>query len=256
MQRVNRQVPISYAVIQAKDDMAISDSGLDPLFKIWAKQAEDAIGSYCQFERKIYVIDTHHCSGELPCEAVAVMGVMMGDHGCNCGTLFTKGYGLYSGLLGNVNTLNGFMVIAPSADPCLSPVKWTLQGNKIVFVGDLHDQKVTIETLRYRCDEEGWMLINENHIRAIAAYLEYKFMRRNNHIKAAGVYDRGTIEMQARLWARLCRNARAEDTEPSDSEWSEIMTLWNDPFSGIQNAIWNTTNGYYKSLGGSMTYPW
>lgn len=250
---IQKKVPISYALAQFRDDADKSDSSLEPILKIWAKRAEVKIDSFTQWKRRIYVLQAYGCSIELPCEVMGISGVMLGDHGCDCGEIFSKAYGM--NLNNGIGALYGVLLFA-EGNCSLSPIKWTIQDNKIVLTRNYNGQKFTIDTQAYQCDKEGWMMINENHIDAISMYLEYKYMRRFNHGKGKGSYTNAEINEAKNEWHRLCRQARGDDNDPTESEWQEIRTLWNDPMSGIQNTVWDTTNGYYKQIGGTIAYPW
>ena len=112
----------------------------------------------------------------------------------------------------------------------------------------LYDNKITIQYLGLETDKDGFPLVNENHIDAIAAYIEYKNASRTrwksveHRITETGIFD------MRREWFRLCSSARADDGEPSESDLAEIRGMINDPTSGVgiamfrYNDIW--FNGY------------
>jgi hypothetical protein len=238
---IQKKISIHRAVELAMYNLAMEGQNrFIPLFRVWGTKAEYRIGSYTQYERLIKVLDVTGCRTEqLPCCAVAVTGILLGDHGTDCSLVFQNAYSFLNKTGVIVNPLDAFMVVDVSAGrTSCTDIQYRVQDNSIVFASKYCQGKVTVEMLclQYDCDELP--MINENHIEAIAKWIELQWMERKKHTRGGIQYNGAEIERTRIEWHRLCANARAEDGEPSASERAEIVAMINDPLSGIGNAYW------------------
>jgi hypothetical protein len=247
---IKKKVSIYHAVQTAMDNMNQQNTMDIPLYTVWGLEGDRKIGSYYSYKRMIAVLDTHNCHAELPCGAVAVLGLMIGNHGCNCSLQFNHWYGSWaSGGGGNIqiDTNAGFIVVDPygggSAGNCGG--SWHIQGNKIIMATNLHCQQITIEYLSYELDDNNFPLINNNHEDALSQYIEYKHALRTRWFDPQYRIAENVIQDLRREWNRKCRNARAEDGDPSESDFRHITGMINNPLSGIGIALWKYNDIYW-----------
>lgn len=246
-----KKISIKNAIQQAQDNMGIDHNRDVPLFTSWAVEADRKIGSYYSYKKKIVVLDVDNCRAELPCESVAVLALMLGDHGCDCGTVFGGLFSFINASLAAHNAGSGWIVIDDSGSRSFGcGANYEIQNNQLVFDRNLDAQKVTVQILALEVDAEGFPLINANHVDAVAQYIEYKNALRTrwNSIENK-ITETGIMHMQAE-WGRKCRWARGDDGEPSVSDKNQIVSMINDPISGIGislykfNEIWGLGWGW------------
>lgn len=243
---IRKKVSVKRAIDMAMKMLSIEErTQVIPLLTVWATWAEDAIGSYNQYEKKNFVLDVVSCKAELPCCVTAVLGVLIGDHGTDCSLAFDQLYGTSRAFVG-VNKLLGFVVIDADWNVSSTSQSWNIQDNKIIGPFGCGAKKITIQALCYQVDCDDFIMINEEHIRAIAKFIEWQWMERQKHRKGEIQYQNGEINRVGEEWHRLCTNCRADDGEPSPTERAEIVAMINDPLSGIANAVWTSQNSYYR----------
>jgi hypothetical protein len=241
---IQRQVSIKRAVQQAMDNLGIETNDIIPKFQVWAVEAENRIGSYTQYERKIFVLDINGCTVELPCEVVAVNAVLIGDHGCNCGMTFRNVYTTLNSQ-SRTSSVFGFLVIDGGQVSMNTNISWTISDNHLVFSSSYPTGKITIETLSRRVDAIGWPLINENHVYPIAEFISWMYMKMARHKVGGYNYSRTEIQDQFMTWSRMAAHAHAQDGEPGPAQIASMVSLYNDPLSGLGNAFWLYQNPYY-----------
>jgi len=242
----------SYLPIQSfMDNIGMEDNRMIPVLQTWVNEADEKIGSYYAYERKIKVLNINNCKVELPCDVVAVLGVMLGDQGCECDVQFGNYYSNINAGSPNSNVGSpGFAVIDVSSgvNSTSSRPYYIVQGNSLVFSEKVTLEKVTVQYLGYIMDDDGFIMVNDTHVDAIAQYLEMKLAKKYRFIPAKRMSETAIREID-REWHRKCAHARAEDGKPSESEILFIKNLINDPTSGVGLAMWvyNDVNygGYY-----------
>lgn len=243
---IRKKVSVKRAIDMSMEMLSIKErTQAIPLLTTWAGWAEDAIGSYNQYEKKNFVLDAALCKAELPCCVTAVLGLLTGDYGTDCNLAFDNLYKGGSAFIG-VNKLLGFVVIDADWNVSSTSQSWNIQDNKIIGTPGCRAKKITIQALCYQVDCDDFIMINEEHIRAIAKFIEWQWMERQKHRKGETQYQNGEINRVAQEWSRLCTNCRADDGEPSPTERAEIAAMINDPLSGIANAVWVSQNSYYR----------
>lgn len=258
---IQKKVNIKRAVQQAMDNLALEDNKMIPVMQVWASEAESRIGSFTQYKRKIQVLDVANCRAHLCCEAVAVLAVLEGDHGCECGDTFQKTYKFAKSRLLDVSNF-AFQVAADPQNPTLAEseqtpleylsaqtiysngIQWRIHDNALVFTGDVPDM-VTVEMLVRETDESGWILINENHVYAIASFIEWMYMKRARHKIGGQRYTINEIRDQFMEWSRMAAHAHAQDGEPNSQTIAQIAALVNDPYTGFNSATWIYADSYY-----------
>lgn len=241
---IQKKVSVKNAVQQAFDNIGIETNELFPLFKLWSVEAERRIGSFTQYERKIYVLDIVGCRAYLPCEAQAVLGVLLGDYGCDCGLKFINVY-TFQSVNARATPSFGFLVIDGGQVTYNTNITWRVHDNQIVFNNNYQTGKITVELLVYPIDNDGWIKINENHVYPIASFCEWMYMKRSRHKPGGRNYSLSEVREQFNEWSRLAAHAHAEDGAPGPGQIAQIAAAVNDPMSGMGNAFWLYQDPYY-----------
>lgn len=242
---INKLISIKIPILDAMDQLGLDHEQDRPLFTRWATLAEKDISSKYQFERKIAVLDIVNCTAKLPSDARYVQRAILGDLGCECRDLFAT---LCSAIPLSSATLNAsadgnFLVVdmGTGYTQIMGSIPHVIQDNKIILNQNLDGQKLTIQYLGYKTDEEGFMMVGENHVPAIMWFIiwRYYFRKRNKNS-----LDYGQMNKAEQEWNRECSNARAKDNELTESERNEIACMLNDPYIG-----WGLEVGMNTTLG-------
>lgn len=229
------KVPITIAINKLYDYIGSEIVDDTPMLLDWAIDADQAIGSAYDYKTTIRVLTLKGCRAALPKGTVDVKGLLLGDHGCDCGLLFDKAQMIYRDLSTGVETSTGILSIdvITSTDVKCGTTMWWVQNNSIIMESNYDGNKVTVKLSLYHFDDDGLPLVNENNIRAISAYLEYMLAKRsrwsknkNERLPSVDVMD------MERTWSRLALNARAESSYPSKAEKEDIAWTINNPMSG------------------------
>lgn len=244
---IRKKVSIRLALQTASEDTGGGDSRLWPLMMRWAVEAEEAIGSFMQYRREYVTAnrtDAHRF--ELPCHVKAVMGLMCGCRPTDEMQVIFRGAHQYYRELVNSNIRMNYFLISDGGDYARSSVPlWEIQDNHIVFLHPTSVDAITVDALVMQTDSEGYPLVNENHIRAIVAYIAYKKATRSRFLPAEMRFSPGEIRLMEAEYKQLIRNARAEDGEPTSAERAEIVAMLNDPMSGCGAAVWRYPDEFY-----------
>lgn len=243
-------VSIRNAIQDAIDDIGLDHDKDIPLFTNWAIKCEKGIRSYYQFTKKRAVLDIEGCSACLPDDAVFLQRAILGDHGCDCEDLFNTWCNTYqtNGLAGLGSDQNSFLIvdIGTTTSYGYSYVAHEVQDNKIIFEKNLNGQKVTIQYLGYQYDCDGFLMVNENHLNAITNYICYKYFLRK---KRKSNDDFNSVNHYNREWHRYVADARAKDSELTETDREAIVAMHHDPYIGIGLSV-----GMRTTLDG--TYNW
>lgn len=233
---MNDLVSIHRAINRAQDNMGIENDKDVPVLIDWAIEGDKKIGSFHNYTERINVVDINDCKAKLPTATECVVGVLLGDCGCDCGTLF--GTSLVTSKSGKITSINqGLIVIdSGSEEVVVSEISYYVQNNHIIFGSNYDGSKATVKTLGYEIDEEGFPMVNENHVEALATYLEYKFMNRQQYRNIGPKFTIGQIQTKARDWNNECADARARDNERSIDQDNEIAAIWNDPLTAFYSS--------------------
>nr|WP_298658008.1 hypothetical protein [uncultured Flavobacterium sp.] len=239
------------AIVNAMELCGTEGAKDEMVFANWGEEAEKEIGSRYQFIKKIAVIDINNCSACLPSDAAYVQRALLGDYGCDCTDLFYRWCG--AAALNNAdfatNAGPSFIIVdAPANDSNWTSSWWNytvqyeLQNNKIVFYSNLDGQKVTVQYLAYDTDCDGFLNINENHVRALTYYMCWMYNLRKKRKSNDDFYSANKYEA---MWERECANARGKDNVLTESQRANIVAELHDPISGIGLAT-----GMVGTLGG------
>lgn len=243
---INKLISIKNPIIDALD-MVGADRSVDmPIFMNWAMQAEKEIFSTPPAKRQRKVLDIVGCRAEIPCCAMVLEGAIMGDHGCDCGDLFDRCF--LGNIFVNAGTPAGFLIVDYSTPDNVTETgfkAYEIQDNHIVFKQNLDGHKVTIQFKGYEEDDQGFIMISENHVRAITEYILWKYGVRSEYTQKQ--LSLQSTDLHRREWNRLCRHARAMDNMLNESERAEMALLVNDPYKGYGYSVgmFPTGLGYY-----------
>tara|TARA_R110000824_G_scaffold232905_1_gene421098 strand:- start:95 stop:808 length:714 start_codon:yes stop_codon:yes gene_type:complete len=208
-----------------------------PVLVDWAIDADKAIGSFYDYKEEIHVLEVSNCRTKLPCGTIEVRGLLLGDHGCNCNLTFDNAKLVIQDLSTGVETTGGLLAIAvvDSGDvTCnISNIRWWVQNNNVIMDQNFDGNKVTVKLLMYQLDGDGFPLINEYNVKAIASYLEWRLAKRSMWSKnPREQFNMNMLRDLEARWERLCSDARAESSYPSNGERQELADMINNPISG------------------------
>lgn len=239
---INKLVSIKIPILQAAQDMGIDITRDKPTFAMWAVRAEKDIGSYYSYKRQRAVLTIKGCTAELPACAAFLKTAVLGDHGCDCGTLFGNLYTWASTI--NVASNQVFLLIdKPDQNEfCLGGISWEVQDNSLLFSKNLDGQKVTVEYLGLEEDCDGFVMCNENHIPAIIEYIMWKFAVRSRF--SQNKMDYIDVKEHKAEYFRLASDSRAMDSKLTDAERAEIVSMLSDPYTGIGLSIGINPDNY------------
>lgn len=247
---INKLISIRNPIIDALD-MVGGDRSVDmPIFTTWAVQAEKEIMSKGSMVRQKAVLTITGCKAQLPCGAVILQRAIMGDHGCDCESLFNN---CFNGGNVFVNTGSGaassFLIVdvytGNDSGYYGGYMDYQIQDNAIIFNTDRDGEKITIQYIGYKEDENGFVMISENHSRAITEYILWKYGVRSEYAQKQ-LSPVSTKEHQ-REWNRLCRHARAMDSILTEVDREQIAQALNDPYAGrgLWVNMYPTSYNYY-----------
>lgn len=240
---INKLISIKVPVLEALGDMGIDHAKNEADLIRWAVRAEREIGSYYSFRKEIKVLTVDKYRAELPCEAMYVQRVLLGDYGCDTFDLFDVWCGTIKQPL-FFTQQDSFLVIDNPGDGqafTLGGLKWEVQDNHIILTQNYDKQKITIQYVGLCKDEDGFPKVCENHIEAIVAFIMYRFAQRSRF--TPNRMDFGDVADLKRDWATLAREARAMDDQFTESQRQEILSILHDPMSGVPiNNRWGLYN--------------
>ena len=227
---INKLVPVRDAIFNACDDMGIDTTGQTPTLTRWAVAAEKKIGSYYGWKKKWAVLDVKNCKAKLPCGAMKVQYILVGDHGCDCNDLVTNLSGWATTFVPAIN--DTFLVIDTGGSNSFqcSGVKWEVQDNALVFERNMNGHKITVQYLGYEEDCDGFIEVNENHVDAIVAYIKWKFADRSRYSPIK--MDHTDVAINKNEWKEERAMAIADDSEISDTDRQQITAMLHDPYVG------------------------
>lgn len=227
---INKLISIKIPIMDAIDQLGLDNERDMPFFTTLATKAEKEICSKYQFKKKIAVIPIEGCIAKIPADARFVQRAILGDYGCDCTDLFHNTCTSLTGTLSSSSDGN-FAVIDIDTDyhTYLGSIPHTIQDNKIILNQNLDGQSLTIQYLGYETDEQGFLKVGENHREAIMWFIIWRYYFRRKNLDS---YTYGKMNDAKQEWHRECSNARAKDSELTESERQEISAMLYDPYAG------------------------
>lgn len=211
-----------------------------PVMTTWGIEADDAIGGYRLLNKRTEVLTFVGNYVELPCDTVCVLPCFLwGDHGCDCDGEFTEARWSMNDSFLSISQVGSFVVIDNNlSNPVNLRGRFEVRDNKMVFPCSYDGEKITVQIIGYKCDEEGFPMILQNHVKACAQYIQMKLAEQTRFkTKEYRISEAGMAAIE-RKWHRLCRDARATDGEPTGPELDNAINIINNPYSGIRNGYW------------------
>ncbi len=230
---IKKKVSVRNAIFEALDNIGAQDHKMVPVLTVWATRADIKIKSAYAYEPKNFVFTAKGCSLELPCEIVFLDGIIAGDHGCDCDTLFDTVFNTLGIEKVNPDGSGNFLVVDINDGIRASSLRGKVINNTLWFDHDVNGQIFTLKTRSYYTDSEGFILVNENHVDAIAIYLEYKLAKRSRWNKKLGNITEMGIRDLRNDWRIACADARDDDED--EREHDAVVSMYNDPLSGGGN---------------------
>jgi hypothetical protein len=232
---INKLVSIKNPIIDAIALLGLDHHQDMPWFTRLATMAEKEINSYYQYKKKIAVLPIVNCSAKLPADARYVQRAILGDLGCDCADLFKNvcsQISLSSSVINASAATNTFLVVdmGTGYSTITGSIPHTIQDNKIILNNNYDGQSLTIQYLAYQTDEEGFLMIGENHVNAIKWNIVWHYWYRK---RTKNSLDYGQMNIAFEQWHRECANARAKDSELTESDRDEINYMLHDPFVGM-----------------------
>ena len=235
---VKKYVSIREAITQLVDETSENYISMIPVLVRWGKQSDLRIGSYYSYKKQYYVRTVINGFVELPLSAVHVLGVIIGNHLSNCPAIFNSRSFIsqQSELMSNGEQ---YIFLWDDMNAGCYPTRfhWEIQDNSIVFPGSMYDgQEVTIASLNYQEDADGWPMIIETHIQAVAEYLKIKLAKKEQWGKfmkgKLGGWDMAMVKELKDDYRFEVRQATARDGDWSDAETQAMGEMIGFPFSG------------------------
>lgn len=248
---IRKKVSLRTAIQDALDAMGYEHERENPLMMDWATKAEIAIAGANSNEPKKMVLDIDGCWAKLPKYTAKVFGLLLGDHGCDCNKLFTNFYNRYGNIPRAVYA-GAFTVVDDGGGSTFSRCSgsdWSIINNSIKFEQAPGIDKVTVDAECFFVDDNGHILINENHVEAISKHLVWRFAMRKRWTKTDGRSDRmyyNEVNSIRKEWTDLAARARGEDGAPEDHERARISGMLHDLYSGNGPSL----STYYDSNNG------
>lgn len=229
-----KMVSAQVAVLDAIDKMGREDMRDAPILTSWVEEAEKKIGGFYSFKREIEVLEICGCKAKLPCGVFDVIGLLVGDHGKDCGLVFDQ--------ICNIPTSNidftssditaNIVVVYPGSSSTLNTtLQYSIQNGHIVLDRNMDGQRLTVKLLKWHTDIDGFMLVEEDHIEAIGYYLMMKIAEKSRWGKNKMSFS--DIQWYQKKWDFHCIQARASSGEESDSERRILVSMYNNPLSGV-----------------------
>lgn len=244
-----QQISIKQAIINLSEDLDIPVSNQATLMK-WAIEAEKGIHSW---NSAIYTAELYtvlNSSVILPGNVIKVRKIVYGDHVDTFCQLFYK-YNLNKQTTDEVTELTWSSLDGSQHwdnSLCVDNLLWNYKDGAINFPSNMPDQDVTIIHQVLNVDDEGFLIVNDTHIKAIRLYLELKYLKREGFKKSiTGRYDNGFMNYSKELdmeYHRAVANARALDSQalPSIAIDNSEIFIDNDGDIFIDNNNKNIVN--------------
>lgn len=236
---INKIISIHDAIYNTFEDTGLDLKTEIPTFTRWAVDAEKKIGSFYGWKKLQQVITGIECRAPLPKEAMRVQRVVFGDYGCDCGILMQNTgnwimNNMDNGNFASIGSEALFLnVDISTSDPgfcALNGYPYQVQNNNLVFGQNIDKQKFTIQYLGFEVDCDGFLMVNENHIDAIVAYIKWKLAERSRYSPIK--MDHSDVLYNKSEWKELRGQAMADDSELSPEEQYSIASMLHDPYSG------------------------
>lgn len=235
-----RKVSIKQALLDLSDDLTPDVLRNEPRLIRWAIKASSNIGGFYDYKRTSTVVTVSNCNADIPLDAVHVLYVVRGDHGCSCENLISQinSYIEYEELTISEDVGPFFFYWKDANTLGTEPMYWEIQGDNIVFASNYDNEQVTIIYLAHETDAEGLPIVHIAKIDAIVAYLEWKLIKNRVLTKLLNKKNRifppeaQLLRELKRDYHRAVRNARVEVDITTDPQYQMLVDTINNPLTG------------------------
>lgn len=234
-----RTVSIRQALTQFLENTDAENSPLyDEITLLrWAKKADMAIGGTYAFERgsKLYTASDNIIT--LDNDVIKIYKVLLGDHTDNDLWFNEDGkeyYATVSITPQQENYLTEYQLWSDISYPIQSyEINYVLQNGKLILPIEYADKDVTVIYCSYPKNTEGDIMVNDNHIDAIVAYLESKMMDKSiksRKLKSQRIFnDDLAIQRDLRItMGHELRHARVKDRDDNkkyEGENNDVVSV-------------------------------
>jgi len=203
----------------------------------WAKKADMAIGGTYAFQKGVKLYTASDNIVKLDNDVIKVHKVLLGDHtdvdiwNDNNNSQY---YATVSITPDQENYLTEYQLWSDISMPMQShEINYVIQNGKLILPIEYADKDVTVIYCSYPKNEEGDILVNDNHIDAIVAYLESKMMDKSiksRKLKGNRIFnDDLTIQRDLRaVMGHELRHARVKDRDDNkryEGENNDIVSV-------------------------------
>jgi hypothetical protein len=209
-----RAVPLSEAIISAKEELRLGDTTMHDKFLMrLANQAMVSMTDNATYVVRGCEVDVIDGYGDLPCGAVRVIAARWVSGGSNqADPVYTETAFIQDGTIpaGYAPVSNQFRVV----------------DDRIVFLNPLTPDGVLFVVFSGRnVDEDGLMVMSDRQERAITAYLCYKFAKSYPERYLMGFWQDSQMEWKAQK-AHLTGMSAMERFHENKQQIASIVTGW------------------------------
>lgn len=238
---MNKMVSVKRAVLESLQDVGMEDWNQSPIVMRWCANAEEKIaGKYDYKVRRIVKEVKNLRELQLPSNTYKVLSVFAGIVGQDTDYVWSNIYGNISSFdpsfsFNNVDIGGALSIVygtnLPSSLDEVSIGSYSVINNKIVFDSDVSAvTDMTIFTLAYQEDEEGFVMVGEQHIPAISAYVKYMLGERSQF--GANPMPDGVIRRLHQRWTQEKKSAQVKTIQMPPAEREMMSRIANNPISG------------------------
>jgi len=244
---VKQLIPIDDIIADLVDMTDEDMIRMKPMLYKWAMDGDRRIGTYYEYKRKKVVYTVSNCRIPIPCDAVYIAHIIIGDPGCDCDAIWNYVYGYF---VSGVNEVSYPVIIDGVTETMdflwsngnYAPIHfdWQIQGNDIVIENaNLNGQTVSVLYYGYQEDCDGRYLVWNSHADPISLYLQLfiakKLQWKNFKRMKLSNMELGYIKILEDSYHTAVRHCRASDSEPSPPKEDHVFALINNPISGKGN---------------------
>lgn len=198
-----------------------------PQVNRWINKALRKVVGRSHLEPRIEVLTFDGCRLALPAEAVLIQGIIWGDHGCECNSLFDSNFEFFrakGGASYQIGDISGPVMKFSNYSQIVN------SNGYLQFERDYDGQCVTIKMYCFPTDC-GNILFPEDLIDPILAYLKYRMAERKMWEKP-NQYTKMMYNEYKQLWGMRYLEAHGDGEEIEDNELDSIAKLLSNPLTG------------------------
>ena len=245
--QINQKKSSQNAVVQAKEEIGLEGTTrFDGLFKQWAKDCDNAIGTTMStLKTKVFCATVSECRIEVPCSLVAVYPMIFyGKFDCDECTEFINYVDkllMSSGISNNPGVRFSFTFHGSTYRA--GTQEFDIRDGKIILNDkSLNGKEVSVIGMFRETDEQGFIMTHQEYIRPMIAYITLKYAKRSRFTGVPYKFHRLDIHDMAQEYHQLVRLARGDANFTSQEGEERIKNLINSSFSGTGHVHWLINN--------------